>query len=294
MRVPVSVLDRIRDGLNRLSKAERRVADIILADVDAAIRLSIKDLAQEARTSEPTVLRLARRLGCDGFPDLKRRISQDLAIERMFVFPNHDSPPRSAEDVAMKVYDASAQALAYAFEQRDSSTLERAALAILAAPRVFCFGVGGSSANVAAEAENRLFRYDIHATAMADPYRQRMASGLCEPEDAVLIFSVTGQPRSLVDSAEAARELGATVISVTRPKSALAKASSIVLALDVPDHERHFQIPHRSRYGQLFVLDCLVTLVATQRLEASAPKLRRLRAMLIDVHGPTDQQPIGD
>lgn len=136
MRVPVSVLDRIRDGLNRLSKAERRVADIILADVDAAIRLSIKDLAQEARTSEPTVLRLARRLGCDGFPDLKRRISQDLAIERMFVFPNHDFPPRSAEDVAMKVYDASAQALAYAFEQRDLSTLERAALAICCAARV--------------------------------------------------------------------------------------------------------------------------------------------------------------
>ena len=100
MRVPVSVLDRIRDGLNRLSKAERRVADIILADVDAAIRLSIKDLAQEARTSEPTVLRLARRLGCDGFPDLKRRISQDLAIERMFVFPNHDfrlAAPRTSQ-----------------------------------------------------------------------------------------------------------------------------------------------------------------------------------------------------
>jgi RpiR family transcriptional regulator, carbohydrate utilization regulator len=294
MRVPVSVLDRIRDGLHGLSKAERRVADIILADLDRATRLSIKELAQEAQTSEPTVLRLARRVGCEGFPDLKRRVSQDVAIERMFVFPSHDSPPRTAEEVAMKVYDASAQALAYAFSQRDPSALENAALAIVAAPRVFCFGVGGSSANIAAEAENRLFRYDIHATAIADPYRQRLASGLCEPEDAVLIFSVTGQPRSLVDSAEAARELGATIISVTRPNSALAKASSIVLALNIPDHERHFQIPHRSRYGQLFVLDCLATLVATQKLVNSAPKLRRLRAMLIELHGPTDQQPIGD
>ncbi|MCC2650817.1 MAG: transcriptional regulator, RpiR family protein [Microvirga sp.] len=294
MRVPVSVLDRIRDGLNGLSKAERRVANIILADLDAATRLSIKDLAQVAQTSEPTVLRLARRLGCDGFPELKRRISQDVAIERMFVFPNHDTPPRTAEEVAIKVYDASAQALAYAFEQRDPSALEKAASAIVSAPRVFCFGVGGSSANIAAEAENRLFRYDIHAIAIADAYRQRLASGLCEPEDAVLIFSVTGQPRSLVDSAEAARELGATVISVTRPNSALANASCIVLALDILDHERHFQIPHRSRYGQLFVLDCLATLVATQKLGKSAPKLRRLRAMLIELHGPTEQQPIGD
>ena len=137
MRVPVSVLDRIRDGLHGLSKAERRVADIILADLDRATRLSIKELAQEAQTSEPTVLRLARRVGCEGFPDLKRRVSQDVAIERMFVFPSHDFPPRTAEEVAMKVYDASAQALAYAFSQRDPSALENAALAIVAAPRVF-------------------------------------------------------------------------------------------------------------------------------------------------------------
>ena len=103
MRVPVSVLDRIRDGLHGLSKAERRVADIILADLDRATRLSIKELAERS-TSEPTVLRLARRVGCEGFPDLKRRVSQDVAIQRMFVFPSHDSPPRTAEEVAMKVY----------------------------------------------------------------------------------------------------------------------------------------------------------------------------------------------
>ncbi|WP_046867153.1 MurR/RpiR family transcriptional regulator, partial [Microvirga massiliensis] len=294
MRVPVSLIDRIRDSLSTFSKAERRVAEIILSDLDAATRLAIKDLAAGAGTSEPTVMRFARRLGCSGFPDFKRRLSQDIAIANMFVFSKDDAPPQEGEAVAAKVYDAAAQSLAHAFSQRSPAALEQASVAIDGADRVFCLGVGGSSANIAAEAETRLFRYDVRATALIDPYRQRMAAGLCDSRDVLLIFSVTGRPQSLIDSAEAARAGGATVIAVTRPQSELAATASILLPLDIPDHERHFQIPHRSRYGQLFVLDCLATLVATRRLATSAPKLRKLRAMLIELHGPTEQQPIGD
>jgi len=55
--------------------------------------------------------------------------------------------------MASQVYEATAQALAYSFAQRDPAALAEAAAAIDAAGRVFCLGVGGSSANVAREAE---------------------------------------------------------------------------------------------------------------------------------------------
>jgi RpiR family carbohydrate utilization transcriptional regulator len=294
MRVPVSVIERIQDQRDGLARAERRVAEIILADIEASLRLSIKELAAQAQTSEPTVLRFARRMGCEGFADFKLRLSQDFAISRMFVVDEHEGSMSSGEVVTNLTYEAAAQALAYGFQQRDPEALERAALAVCNARRVFCMGVGGSSANIAIEAENRFFRYDVAASAIIDPYRQRIAAGLCQSDDVVLLFSITGQPRSLIDSAETAGALGATTIAVTRPQSALARAAGIVLPVDVPDHEKHLQIPHRSRYAQLYVLDCLATLMATRRLDQSAPKLRRLRAMLIALHGPTDQQPIGD
>jgi len=294
MRVPVSLIERIQDQLEALARAERRVADIILADVEASLRLSIKELAAQAQASEPTVLRFARRMGCEGFADFKLRLSQDFVISRMFVVDEHEGSMTTGQVVTSQVYEAAAQALAYGFQQRDPKALERAARAVGEARRVFCMGVGGSSANIAIEAENRFFRYDVAASAVIDPYRQRIAAGLCQPGDAVLIFSITGKPRSLIDSAETAAALGATVIAVTRPHSTLAHAANIVLPVDVPDHEKHLQIPHRSRYAQLYVLDCLATLMATPRLGQSAPKLRRLRAMLIALHGPTTQQPIGD
>ena len=294
MLLKTSLIDRIRQSIDDLKKAERRVADTVLQDIDAATRMTIKVLSINAAVSEPTIVRFARRMGCEGFADFKLRLSQDHAIARMFVLTEQERLPQDADAVAGHVYEAAAQALAQSFARRDPQALERAVGAIDKARRVWCFGVGGSSATIAAEAENRLFRYDIHASFVADPYRQRMAAALSERGDAFLMFSVTGKAELLVESANAARELGAEVIAVTRPQSPLARESTILVPLDILDHEKHLQIPSRTRYGQLFILDCLATMIGNCRLGTSAAKLRRVRSALVATHGPTEQQPLGD
>ena len=277
MSTYTSVIDEIWRAAPGLHAAERRVAEAVLADIDAATRMTTKELSGLAGVSEPTVVRFARRMGSGGFTDFKLRLSQDFAVARMFVLPQHASLAGDAKAVASQVYEATAQALAYSFAQRNPAALERASEALHAARRVFCMGVGGGSAAVAEEAENRLFRFDVAASAIIDPYRQRIAAALCGQDDVLLIFSVTGRPHSLVDSARLAAEAGAVVVVVTRPGSPLAEAGTILIPLDVPDHRLHFEMPNRSRYGQLYILDCLATLLGAQRLEASAARLRRAR-----------------
>jgi RpiR family carbohydrate utilization transcriptional regulator len=277
-----------------MSRAERNVATIILSDIDAATRVSTKNLAEQAEVSEPTIIRFARRMGCDGFTDFKIRLAQDYAIGRMYLVAERQEPAQNGRAVAEHVYEATAQALASAFSQRDPAALENAVDALDKARRVFCFGVGGSSANVAREAENRLFRLDVAASAMCDPYQQRIAAATCSASDALLIFSVTGKPRSLVDSAEIARDLGAAVIAITSPDSPLAKHGTVVVPLHAFDEEKFFYMPNRGRYGQLFVLDCLATLLGARRMSTVSKKLWRARRTLVALHGPTDSQPIGD
>jgi RpiR family carbohydrate utilization transcriptional regulator len=294
MVLQTNLIDTIRQSIGRLKKAERRVADAVLHDIEAATRTTIKNLARAAAVSEPTIVRFARRMGCDGFSDFKLRVSQDHAVARMFVLTEQEKLPSDAGTVAKVVYEAAVQALAHTAAQCDAPALEHAVSAIDRARRVWCFGVGGSSANVAAEAENRLFRFDIAASFVTDSYRQRMAAALADSNDVFLIFSVTGKPRSLVETAATARELGAVVITVTRPKSPLANASTILVPLEILDHEKQLQIPSRTRYGQMFILDCIATMIGNCRLGGSAPKLRRVRSALIAMHGPTDQQPLGD
>ena len=62
------------------------------------------------------------------------------------------------------------------------------------------------------------------------------------------------------------------MIAVTRRDSPLAKASSILIGLDIPDDDRRFEIPNRSRYGQLYMLDCLATLSGRASRQARRTK----------------------
>ncbi|TKT76102.1 MurR/RpiR family transcriptional regulator [Aquamicrobium sp. LC103] len=294
MRHQASLIDRLRMERQQLNRADRAVADAVLEDIEAATRISIKELASRAKVSEPTVIRFSRRMGCDGFSDFKIRLAQDYAIGRMYIAAERTSPAETGREVADQVYEATSQALASAFAQRDPAALEKAAELIHRGRRIFCFGVGGSSANVALEAENRFFRLDIAVSATADSYKHRVIASTADPQDVLLIFSVTGKPRSLVDSAEIAVELGASVVAVTDPTSPLAAKANVVVPLVAFDEEKFFYMPNRGRYGQLFVLDCLATLVGAWRRNAVAKKLWRARSNLVSLHGNTDSQPVGD
>jgi RpiR family transcriptional regulator, carbohydrate utilization regulator len=289
-----SVIDEMRQQLDLFNPAERRLAEAILGDISGATRLTTRELSRRALVSEPTVVRFARRMGSTGFTTFKLRLSEDFATGRMFIPSESPAVSLDASAIANQVYEATAQALAFSFAQRDPLALAAASEAIDAARRVFCLGVGGSSANVASEAANRLFRFGISAAPIIDPYSQTVSAALCGEPDALLVFSVTGRPPSLLSSASLARQQGAAVIAVTRPSSPLAAAASVTIGLDIPDDDRRPEIPNRSRYGQLYVLDCLATLVGARRLDGAAAGLQRAREALLAIHGPTEQQPIGD
>jgi RpiR family carbohydrate utilization transcriptional regulator len=289
-----SLIEAIEQLAPRLKTAERRVADAVLRDIEAATRISIKSFAAQAAVSEPTVMRFARRLGCEGFSDFKLRLAQDFAVGRMYIEAERKVLEGDADTTAQRVYQSAVEALAAAFAGLDETRLGEAAAAIARAGRIVCLGVGGSSAVMAQEMENRLFRFGLAVSATSDPYRQRMAAAIAERGDAFVIFSVTGKPRSLIDAAAIAAERGACVIALTHPQSALAGRANILLSLAIPGDEVHFNFPNRTRYGQLFLIDCLSALVGALQQPGSARKLHRIRTTLLGLHGHTEEQPIGD
>jgi RpiR family transcriptional regulator, carbohydrate utilization regulator len=289
-----SVVDELRHIAAGLNRAEKAVAEAILSDVAAAVDCTIRQLAERAGVSEPTVVRLARRLGCSGFPQLKRRLSQDLAVAHMFSRPDLIGKPRDAVSVGSQIYEAASQALTHAFSSHDPNTAERAATLLNEADQVFCLGTGGNSANMAHEAENRLFRFGIKVQTLIDPYRQRMVAAVAEPGQIFLILSMTGRPQTLLDVAQTVRMRGARVICITRRESPLAAMADELLVLDVPHQEADFQLPNRSRYAQLFTVDVLATLVGVKRQADALPRLKRMRTALVSLHGLTEDQPIGD
>lgn len=77
-KIPL-IRDIIRENLADLTAAERRLTSVLLDDSLINGLQSITKLADDAGVSTPTVIRLARKLGFDGFPDLQGAIREEVA-----------------------------------------------------------------------------------------------------------------------------------------------------------------------------------------------------------------------
>ncbi|WIY53251.1 MurR/RpiR family transcriptional regulator [Devosia sp. YIM 151766] len=288
------LLERLQIASETLANAELEVARTILADPDWVSRSSIKALAAKAGVSEPTVIRLARKLGCSGYSDFKLRLAEDLVVTRMFLSPDalvRNSQPAS---IAERMYEAATRTMTEAMAMLNEKAFENAVKLLSKARRVQCFGVGGSSAIMAQEAENRLFRLGVAVQACADPYKSRMIAAIMAPEDVLLCFSATGKPVSVIDSAEIARANGVKVIAVTPAGSALSEVADVTLAVSVFNDEVYFNLPSPTRYAQLYLLDCLAAAMAVELGPHSFQNLKNIRRTLSGLHGTMKFQPIGD
>lgn len=73
------VKDVMRQHMAALTLAERQVANVLLQDYPVAGLQSITELASSARVSTPTVVRLARKLGYEGFSALQDALRREIS-----------------------------------------------------------------------------------------------------------------------------------------------------------------------------------------------------------------------
>lgn len=76
---PPLIRDLIRERQAELTASERRLTALLLDESLVAGLQSITKLAEHAEVSTPTIVRLARKLGFSGFPDLQDAIRGEIA-----------------------------------------------------------------------------------------------------------------------------------------------------------------------------------------------------------------------
>lgn len=131
-----NLIPHIRNALASLRPAERKVADMVLADVDFAMRASITELAQRAEVSEPSVTRFCRAIGAHGLRDFKMQLAQSVAGG----LPYASTAVARDDDVQTlmdKVGEAAIDGITHARGALDPAVVESAIAALSSARRVF-------------------------------------------------------------------------------------------------------------------------------------------------------------
>jgi len=300
------ILPRLKGMMESMTRSDLKIAKLILKSPNEFVRSSVRSVATDLGLSEPTVLRFCRTVGCEGFKDLKFRLIQELALAQAMTDQRERAarPAREVQavrdptagdgEVGDRVFDTIIEALNRTRDTLVEDDLLAAAAAIARAGRVVIYGIGGSSAALATEIHNRLFRLDVPAMVFTDGYAQRISAAILSEGDVAIFLSSTGRPRELQESMELAKYYKASCIAITDAESPLGRDADICLHVGLAASGIEEFQPNPMRFAQLFVIDRLAYAVAVSMGERAHLMLRRARGSVAWLHGIAPRQPIGD
>lgn len=272
------VAARLRLVLPDLSESDRRIADVILTQPSLVVRSSVSEVAESVGVSAATVVRACRRLGFEGFQDVKISLTQDLARNQRTTrdaTPGAISESSSSAEVLHRVMVAGAQGLQDAQVTLDEDYFGQAVDVLARSSQVLFIG-GGSSASMAADAAYWFTAIGMAAAAPADPMAQLLGARHLPSDGACVAISHSGGFKQTVETAHVARDVGATVIALTSfPKAPLTEVGH--LALVAGGRSLGYRLEASAgRLVHLAVLDALRIAVALRRGQASVDALAHM------------------
>ncbi len=246
---------------DKMGKAEKRIADWILENSGEIISLSIVELAEKCGCGEATIVRFAKRLGLNGFQELKFSLASE----------NGGSPASthiSAKDSAFEIYQKVCNDIYLSLERTKGSLKEellgKAAEKICKANKIITLGLGNSS-SVAIDASHKFMRAGLNAIAYTDNHMQVIAASHLTENDIAIGISHSGSSKDVVEALKIAKDHGATTIAITNSgKSPILKQSDIVLATSSMETKYNI-LALNSRIAQLAIIDTLYFYIVYNR-----------------------------
>lgn len=266
----------IKIQYDTFSKGEKKIADFLMQNPNHILPLYITELAEKCGTSEATIVRFAKRLGYDGYQQLKIAIAQEQDSHPINENITHDD---SAYDIFGKVCEDVYCSLEKTKAALDATALQRCCDWILEAKAVLIFGLG-NSASVANDMAHKLFRLGLNAHAYTDNHMQAIASAHTDETFVVVGISHSGQSKDIVQAMQIAKSNGATTVAVTHfGRSPIHKVSDIVLST-VSDETNYRILGLSSRISQLAIVDTIYSYLvchldcAEERIEKTESALK--------------------
>ncbi|MBM7665684.1 DNA-binding MurR/RpiR family transcriptional regulator [Solibacillus kalamii] len=267
-------IERIRSGMELLKPAERNVALYILSHLEDVIRMPIAVLAEKAKTSEATIVRMCRALNFSGFKDLKLSIATAPTLEiqnnHNFELEKDSTIMQMIQTIEMHNIDAIQRTLMINGERE----LEKIIHQINNARKIIFIGIG-ASAIVAQDFEHKLKRINKNCETIFDSHGQLIAAAHATSEDVVFAISYSGETKEVINALTVAKENKATIITMTQNKRNTIQ-SFADSALYVVSNEADIRSSATaSRIAQLTLIDILYTGIATLNYDKSIIALNR-------------------
>ena len=270
---PRAVGAQIRMKLPSLTPLEGKVAADILARKDIDETTPLREIAEKSSVSEAMVVKVAKKLGFDGFRDFRQGLVDYYRSDTASLHAEIGEADTAGE-IVQKVFRTAMQALEETFAILDLEAFDRAADYLARAKQRDFYGLGGS-AQIARDVSHKFLRIGIRTSVFDDAHMMMMSAALLGPDDVAVAFSHSGSTAAVLEAVELARRNGARTIAVTNyPESPLARLVDVVLC-STAQNSPLLGENATARIAQLNLLDALFVAVAQRDRNAADANLNR-------------------
>lgn len=243
-----------------LQPSERRVAEAIAGDVEAAIERTAQEVADLVGVGRASVVRTAQSLGYDGYPQLRVALAREVALA--VAAPETDGTMLGGLRAAI---DRFAARLPHTVSALTEADLSRFVAAIDDAERLLV-AANGLSSPLGVDLAMRLVSAGRPAEYQPDGLGQQIAAAHLGPGSACLVVSGSGANRATIEVMTAARESGATVLAITSfPRSAAAELADVCLVVAPVEESFRDELVHTSRAALMLVTESVVAALVARR-----------------------------
>jgi RpiR family carbohydrate utilization transcriptional regulator len=222
-----NILLHLRQGLPGYSPTLQKLGDFILTEPQKVLYLTITELARESETSEASVTRLCRHLGCKGYTEFKMALALDIQQSQPAAVASEDSIDELVEE--------SVQALRDTGKLINRDVLQQAGLALHEATSVQIYGVA-ASAIMGDYLHYKLLRLGKSAQLFSDMHRAAMNAATLGERDLVVAISSSGSTKDLLHVVKLAKKRNARVLLLSNTlRSPLADLADLLLVAAKPE-----------------------------------------------------------
>ncbi|NND18221.1 MAG: MurR/RpiR family transcriptional regulator [Silicimonas sp.] len=272
------VKDLLQDRTADLTPAERLLSDILLRDYPVAGLQSITKLAEAAGVSTPTVIRLARKLGYDGFPEMQAalRVEASAQIKRP-ILKREGWPAGRKDSPAFRGFaEAVFDNLNHTIERLDPKTFDAVARCLADPKRKIVLSGGRITRSNADYFFNHLQIIRPGVTLLSQSpnvWPQYLLD--MGPKSVLVIFDIRRYERDLGKLAQLARDKGAIIVLLTdqwgSPISKIAD-HTINALVEVPSN-------WDSTLGINLIVEALIAEVQSRRWDKAKDRIESLEDM---------------
>lgn len=264
--------------MESLTRSERQLVSVLLQDYPVSGLGSITEVARSAGVSTPTVIRTARKLGFDGFPDMQGAIREEIAAQIKEPISRKDQWRANASDAHTlnQFAEAVSSNIRNTLQRLDPDTFD-AVVAVLADPKRSIYLAGGRITRSNADYffnHLQIIRRNVTLLSQSPNVWPQYLLDM-DGKSVLILFDIRRYEADLAKLAKLARERSCTIVLFTDQWGSPISRHA--------DHVFHALVEAPSSWDStiaiMLIVEALIAAVQDARWEESKGRIEDLEAM---------------